>query len=106
AWINSGIPADQFAMGSLAEKVPTEPILLFIAGAVMVLTLCFSKKAKAVTETEINLSRQTEGKEKFQPNLLSRLVVRLSTKTANSINYILPKSTQQNINARFSKPEF
>lgn len=106
AWVISGIPADQFAMTSLAQKVPTEPLLLFIAGAVMVSTLCFSKKAKAVTETEINLSRQSEGKEKFQPNLLSRLVVRLSTKTANGINYILPKETQTKINERFSKPEF
>src|SRR5690606_9701632 len=61
AWVVSGIAPDQFAMGSLAEKVPTEPVLLFIAGAIMVLTLCFSKKAKSVTETEIGLSRQSEG---------------------------------------------
>ena len=104
AWVGSGIAPDQFAMVSLANKVPAEPMLLFIAGAVMVLTLCFSKKAKSVTETEIGLSRQSEGKEKFQPNLLSRLVVRLSTKTAQGINLILPKSTQDKINARFTKP--
>ncbi|WP_417362438.1 inorganic phosphate transporter [Galbibacter sp.] len=104
AWVSSGVAADQFAMVSLAKKVPTEPLLLFAAGAIMVLTLCFSKKAKAVTETEIGLSRQSEGKEKFQPNLLSRLVVRLSTKTAQGINLILPKSTQNKINAQFAKP--
>src|SRR5690606_4619195 len=104
AWVGSGVAPDQFAMGSLAEKVPAEPVLLFIAGAIMVLTLCFSKKAKSVTETEIGLSRQSEGKEKFKPNLLSRLVVRLSTKTAQGINLILPKSTQDKINARFTKP--
>jgi len=104
AWVNSGVAPEQFAMGSLAEKVPTEPVLLFIAGAIMVLTLCFSKKAKSVTETEINLSRQSEGKEKFKPNLLSRLVVRLSTKTVQGINLILPKATQDKINLRFTKP--
>src|SRR5690606_22365119 len=43
AWVGSGVAPDQFAMGSLAEKVPAEPVLLFIAGAIMVLTLCFSK---------------------------------------------------------------
>lgn len=104
AWVVSGIAPDQFAMGSLAEKVPTEPVLLFIAGAIMVLTLCFSKKAKSVTETEIGLSRQSEGKEKFKPNLLSRLVVRLSTKAANGVNLILPKSIQEKINLQFAKP--
>lgn len=105
AWVGSGVAPDQFAMGSLAEKVPTEPLLLFLAGLVMVLTLCFSKKAKSVTETEIGLSRQTEGKEKFQPNLLARLVVRLSTKTVQGMDLILPKSTQDKINSRFLKPQ-
>lgn len=105
AWVVSGVAPDQFAMGTLAEKVPTEPLLLFIAGGIMVLTLCFSKKAKSVTETEIGLSRQSEGKEKFKPNLLSRLVVRLSTRTTEGINLILPQSTQEKINSRFTKPE-
>ncbi len=105
AWAVSGVAPDQFAMGSLAEKVPTEPLLLFIAGAVMVLTLCFSKKAKTVAETEINLARQAEGKEKFQPNHFSRLVVRMSTKAVQGINLVLPKSTQEKINNRFTKPE-
>ncbi|MCX2681284.1 inorganic phosphate transporter [Galbibacter sp. EGI 63066] len=104
AWSASGATANEFAMGSLAEKVPTEPLLLFIAGGVMVLTLWFSKKARVVTETEIGLSRQDEGKEKFQPNLLSRFVVRAATKTSQGINMILPKSTQRFINQQFDKP--
>lgn len=105
AWAGSGVAPDQFAMGSLAEKVPAEPLLLFLAGLIMVLTLCFSKKAKSVTETEIGLSRQSEGKEKFQPNLLARLVVRLSTKTVQGMDLILSKSTQDKINSRFIKPQ-
>ncbi|WP_417443420.1 inorganic phosphate transporter [Joostella sp.] len=104
AWAGSGVAPDQFAMGSLAEKVPTEPLLLFIAGGVMVLTLWFSKKARSVAETEIGLSRQDEGKEKFQPNLLSRWIVRASTKASQGINLVLPKETQRKINAQFEKP--
>ncbi|MCM5662328.1 inorganic phosphate transporter [Galbibacter mesophilus] len=104
AWAASGAAPDQFAMGSLAQKVPTEPLLLFIAGGVMVLTLWFSKKARSVAETEIGLSRQNEGKEKFQPNLLSRWIVRASTKTSLGINMLLSKETQRKINAKFEKP--
>ncbi|QLE01281.1 inorganic phosphate transporter [Galbibacter sp. BG1] len=104
AWVASGIAPDQFAMGSLAEKVPTEPLLLFIAGGVMVLTLWFSKKARSVAETEIGLSRQNEGKEKFQPNLLSRWIVRASTKTNLGINMLISKEMQQKINSKFEKP--
>ncbi|MEL4307193.1 inorganic phosphate transporter [Joostella sp. CR20] len=104
AWASSGVAPDQFAMGSLAEKVPTEPLLLFVAGGIMVLTLWFSKKARSVAETEIRLSRQNEGKEKFQPNLLSRWIVRASTKTNLVITAVLPKETQRKINAQFEKP--
>src|SRR5690554_4958885 len=71
AWAASGTSPSDFSMGILAEEVPTEPVLLFIAGGIMVLTLWFSKKARTVTETEVGLSRQDEGHEKFQPNLLS-----------------------------------
>ncbi len=42
----------------------------------MVLHLWFSKKAKTVAETELSLSRQGETHEKFQPNALSRAVVK------------------------------
>ena len=58
AWAASGIAASDFSMEVLATKVPTPTLLLFISGLVMVLTLWFSKKAKYVTETEINLSRE------------------------------------------------
>ena len=61
-------------MGVLAKKVPSNPWLLFIAGMIMVVTFWFSKKAKDVIETGINLSRQGDGHEKFQANMcLERL---------------------------------
>jgi len=46
AWSVSGIPASEFSMEILSEKVPTEPTLLFIAGSIMVVTLAFSKKSE------------------------------------------------------------
>lgn len=104
AWVASGEAASTFSMNVLESKVPAEPILLFIAGAVMVLTLWFSKKAKTVTETEIGLSRQGEGHEKFQPNLLSRAIVKGTTRLSAGLSLLLPTSTRKNLNARFEKP--
>ena len=104
AWTASGMAADSYSMEALAEKVPTEPFLLFIAGGIMVLTLWFSKKARTVTETELGLARQDEGQEKFQPNMLSRGLVRFSTRVNDGFNAILPASAIQHINKQFEKP--
>ena len=71
----------------------------------MVATLWFSKKAKTVAETELSLSRQNDTHEKFQPNMLSRGIVRGSSWLSNSIGGLLPKTTQEKINASFTKPD-
>jgi len=84
--------------------VPTPQIFLFVAGMIMVVTLWFSSKAKKVAATEVNLARQSEGHERFQPNSLSRVVVRSTIGMINGINYVLPKSMQQSIGKRFEKP--
>ncbi|MDP4988567.1 MAG: inorganic phosphate transporter, partial [Polaribacter sp.] len=75
-----------FYMDSLAKKVPSNVWLLLLAGAIMVITLWTSSKAKSVIETGINLSRQGEGHEKFKPNNLSRIVVRFSMFINSGIN--------------------
>lgn len=105
AWIVSGIEASAFKMGALGKKVPAEPLLLFIAGGIMVVTLLFSKKARTVAETEISLSRQGDTHEKFNPNALSRGVVKSATKLAAILSTILPDSIQDKINKSFAKPE-
>jgi Na+/phosphate symporter len=92
-------------MEVLDKKVPAEPLLLFIAGAIMVLTLWFSKKAKTVAETEIGLSRQTDTHEKFEPNLISRYVVRGATQLANYFSFLIPKGAKETIEQRFKTPE-
>ncbi len=104
AWHGSGIAANEFAMGILGEKVPSNTILLLISGVIMVITLWFSKKAKTVIETGINLSRQDEGHEKFQPNPISRVLVRAAMGINSAITYVMPKSSIAYIDSRFQKP--
>lgn len=104
AWSVSGIEATEFSMGVLAQKVPTESLLLFIAGAIMVVTLWLSKKARSVTETEIGLARQGDGHEKFQPNFFSRLIVRGSVNISQAFKFILPNSVVDKIDQQFQKP--
>lgn len=103
-WHSSGIDPNLFYMDSLANKVPSNVRLLLVAGAVMVITLWTSSKAKSVIETGINLSRQGEGHEKFQPNNLSRIVVRFSMFINSGVSYIIPAKTQEYINTKFEKP--
>jgi phosphate/sulfate permease len=104
AWSISGIPASEFSMEILSEKVPTEPGLLFIAGAIMVVTLAFSKKARTVADTSIDLSRQGDGSERFQPNILSRSIVKGSTKLVSVVSTILPAAVQTKITNSFQTP--
>src|SRR5690606_25333561 len=104
AWVGSGVPADQFSMGVLASEVETPTALLFVAGIIMVATLWFSKKALYVTDTEINLSRSGEAKEKFQPNYLSRSVVRFSIGLSTWVNSMMPKAMKSSMDKRFEKP--
>ena len=104
AWVAGGMDPTM-SMAVLEEKVPAEPLLLFIAGGIMVLTLWFSKKAKSVSETEISLSRQGETHEKFEPNRLSRSVVKGTTQLSNYFSVIIPKSIQESITKSFYKPE-
>jgi phosphate/sulfate permease len=104
AWSASGVPASEFSMGVLSKKVPAEPLLLLLAGGIMVATLWLSQKAKSVTETEINLSRQSEGSERFEPNLLSKLIVRGGTSLSSAIGYLLPQSAKNRIENSFKVP--
>lgn len=103
AWSVSGIAATEFSMSILATKVPTPTLLLFLSGMVMVATLWFSKKARHVADTEINLSREGESNERFQPNVLSRGIVRL-TVLISQVSLIFPKAIRNKVAARFEKP--
>ncbi|NNL15535.1 MAG: inorganic phosphate transporter, partial [Flavobacteriaceae bacterium] len=104
AWTASGVPAMEFSMDVLAKKVPTPTILLFVAGIIMVATLWLSKKARYVTETEINLARVGEAKERFQPNNFSRALVRFTLLASKYTATVVPNSILEKIDKRFTKP--
>lgn len=104
AWAGSGIPASEFSMEILSTKVETPTLLLFLSGMIMVVTLWLSKKARYVADTEINLSREGEAKEKFQPNFLSRGLVRFSINMSTWVSSIIPAPLQKKIDKRFEKP--
>ncbi|QLE01478.1 inorganic phosphate transporter [Galbibacter sp. BG1] len=104
AYEATGVLPSDFAMNSLSGQVETPTYLLVFAGMVMVVTLWLSKKARSVMYTEINLARSGEGHEKFEPNFLSRLVVRSTVSLNEAISYVIPNNIQSKIEARFSKP--
>ncbi|WP_372973173.1 inorganic phosphate transporter [Muriicola sp.] len=104
AWAASGVAATEFSMGVLASKVPTPTIFLFLSGLVMVATLWFSKKARYVADTEINLARQHDAKERFEPNYLSRSLVRISMLVSQYTATVIPNSVTKRIDNRFKKP--
>ena len=105
AWVVSGVDATAFSMEVLDKKVPAEPLLLILAGGVMVLTLWFSKKARTVAETELSLSRQRDTHEKFNPNFFSRGLVGMSFGISKVFNSILPNTIQNKIEKSFEKKE-
>ncbi len=105
AYLSLGTLPSEFGMQSLAERVPTQPYLLLLAGVVMVLTLWFSSKAKAVVKTSVDLSRQDEGKERFEPNFLSRTIVRYSIGLSKAIDNVLPQTYVNATEKQFTKPE-
>ncbi len=104
AFITSGTLASEFSMGSLAGKVPSNTLFLVLAGLVMVITIWFSKKARNVIKTGVDLSRQGDGAEKFQPTNMSRVTVRAAIGINKAFEYVVPESARTWINSRFQLP--
>ncbi len=77
-------------MDGLQKKVQTSTFLLLAAGVIMVITLWLSKKARTVTKTEVNLSRQDEGAERFGSFALSRGIVGMATFFIDMSKIIVP----------------
>ena len=91
-------------MGALASsELKANFWLLLIGGGIMVYTLWTSKKAKEVIATGVDLSRQSEGTERFDANNLSRVIVRGVMYIGQVLNYFLPKSLEIKIDKQFTK---
>lgn len=93
AAIASGDPVTG-SMGALAQKVPAETTILLLAGAVMVITLWLSRKARTVIQTEIDLSQQSEGEERFESSFASRFVVRMIRSCTAGAKRFIPRGIQ------------
>lgn len=100
-WVASGVAAENFQMSALDAKVPTPTVFLFGSGMVMILTLCFSSKAKRVVQTSLDLSSQNDTKERFKPNALSRGLVRFFSWTSDQVIRFIPLSSQKKIKKQF-----
>ncbi|QWX83813.1 inorganic phosphate transporter [Cellulophaga sp. HaHaR_3_176] len=103
-WSASGVAATEYNMSGLTNAVQAPIYLLLASGVIMVLTIWFSSKAKNVVKTSVDLARQDEGEERFQPNFLSRQIVRLSVQLSEATSSLIPQSLQVKIDQRFEKP--
>ena len=101
----SGTLPSELLMTGLQGKVSTPPFLLVAAGAIMIITLWFSRKARNVVETGVNLSRQGEATERFEPNFLSRAIVRYSVFFGNVMGSITPTVVRTKIEEKFQRPK-
>lgn len=99
-----GIDPNTYMMSELASSDIVAPVwILFASGLVMIFTLWTSKKARTVIETEMNLSSQDSANEKFQPNTLSRWIVRGFVNFGNVLSYAMPRTLQAKIDRRFDQ---
>ncbi len=89
------------SMAALQKKVPTNTLFLLTAGAIMVGTLWFSRKARTVTRTEVNLGRQAEGLERFDSSQLSRIIVRMVKRFIDVGSNVVPGPARSWIQKRF-----
>ncbi|MCK9290568.1 MAG: inorganic phosphate transporter [Bacteroidales bacterium] len=96
-----GIPPDSLVMHSLKGAVQTNPIILLLAGVIMVIALYTSRRAQTVIKTAIDLGRQDEGEERFGSNPFSRATVRLSINLSEKIRNIIPEHLQERVAKQF-----
>ena len=91
AWGLANAAADSYTMSILNQPIRTDGYLLIIAGVIMIITLWLSKKARSVTETEVNLASHDTDNERFKPNRFSSGLVKLGLKSYNVLKEITPK---------------
>ena len=92
-----------FLMSSLNGPAKTPFIYLFAAGAIMVVALITSKKAKNVIKTSVDLSRQDEGDEMFGSSGVARSIVRNTMNAGQVIAKFIPDSVKAWADKRFCK---
>lgn len=103
AYLVSGVKPDELLMGFLRGPVHTPAIFLLTAGLIMAVALRFSRKARTVTATTINLSSQEDRSERFQSSILARYLVRWALDIHGFFQKLLPRRLQVIIDRRFDQ---
>ncbi|MFZ1728886.1 MAG: inorganic phosphate transporter [Bacteroidota bacterium] len=93
-------------MEALAEPVRANTWILLLAGIIMAVTLWVNKKARTVTATSVNLSRQSEGFERFESIAPARAIVRFVLALIGFFTFITPLRLRQKIGRRFDSSKF
>lgn len=102
---NGGGDADGFLMGSLNSAADTPVYFLIGAGAIMVVSLATSKKARNVTKTEIGLGSQQGGDEMFGSSRIARRLVRWTLSVLAWVRRVTPLRVRQWFARRFNVDE-
>ena len=92
-------------MGGLLGDIITPSYFLIGSGIIMVTVLWFSRKAKSVADTELKLSRQDEGTERFGSTAFSRVLVRNVVSMNTFFSTVLPQPLIEKISKRFDQSE-
>lgn len=102
SFADAGVEAQDYMMTSLAEPRKASGFMLYLAGAVMVITLWLSAKAKKVTDTSVNLGSQGKVDEKFKPNRISNAVISAAHRFNGLFTAVIPNKTLKFIGQRMS----
>lgn len=90
-------------MGQLAGEAHANPMILLAAGAIMVFALWFSKKARSVIATGVELSRQGDGGiERFGSVPPARAIVRSAIAMGAGIKKMIPGRMLVRMNHRWN----
>ena len=76
---------------------------MMAAGAIMIVTLWTSRRALSVSKTELSLSNQNEGEERYGSSVVSRGLVRAAMNVNAFYERIMPARLQRAVAARFEK---
>lgn len=105
SYLLDGTLPNDYTMEALATRVNTPSYLLGLSGFIMVVALWWSKKARSVMQTEIDLSRSGAVTEKFDSNFLSRIIVRTSLNIGYGLRAMIPKGLYKRFQNKLDIPE-
>ena len=90
-------------MGALAGDVSANVFLLLGAGLIMIVTLWTSRRALSVSKTELSLSSQNEGEERYGSSAVSRGLVRVAMNMSTAYERVVPGRLRARLARRFDK---